>query len=101
VLREMFPEKTDSVLEILVHLDRLRRAVQASFPRPAVSSARVSTTAPAEEDARVITVRRGWANHYAPLERHFQIRHIRRIQFKCLGRYSSTDTRSFVEAVST
>jgi hypothetical protein len=33
VLREMFPEKTDSVLEILVHLDRLRRAVQAKFPR--------------------------------------------------------------------
>jgi hypothetical protein len=33
VLREMFPEKTDSVLEVLVHLDRLRRAVQGKFPR--------------------------------------------------------------------
>jgi hypothetical protein len=33
ILREMFPEKTDTVLEILVHLDRLRRSVQVKFPR--------------------------------------------------------------------
>jgi hypothetical protein len=32
-LREMFPEKTDTILEILVHLDRLRRAVAAKFPQ--------------------------------------------------------------------
>lgn len=32
-LRDMFPEKTDSMLEILVHLDRLRRALQEKFPR--------------------------------------------------------------------
>ena len=32
-LREMFPEETDSILEILVHLDRLRRAVKKKFPR--------------------------------------------------------------------
>jgi hypothetical protein len=32
-LRDLFPEKTDSLLEILVHLDRLRRAVSAKFPR--------------------------------------------------------------------
>lgn len=32
-LREMFPEKTDAILEILVHLDRLRRAVLAKFPK--------------------------------------------------------------------
>lgn len=31
--QEMFPEKTDSVLEILVHLDRLRRTVENRFPR--------------------------------------------------------------------
>ncbi len=33
VLREMFPEKTDAILEILVHLDRLRRSVETKFPR--------------------------------------------------------------------
>ena len=32
-MREMFPEETDSILEILVHLDRLRRAVKKKFPR--------------------------------------------------------------------
>jgi hypothetical protein len=32
-LRDLFPEKTDSFLEILVHLDRLRRAVLVKFPR--------------------------------------------------------------------
>jgi hypothetical protein len=32
-LSELFPEKTDGLLEILVHLDRLRRAVAAKFPR--------------------------------------------------------------------
>ena len=32
-LREMFPEETDSILEILVHLDRLRRTVKKKFPR--------------------------------------------------------------------
>ena len=32
-LRAMFPEETDSILEILVHLDRLRRGVKAKFPR--------------------------------------------------------------------
>lgn len=32
-LREMFPEKTDSVLEMLVHLDRLRRGIEAKFPK--------------------------------------------------------------------
>ncbi len=33
VLREMFPDKTDSVLEMLVHLARLRRGIEAKFPR--------------------------------------------------------------------
>jgi hypothetical protein len=32
-LCEMFPVKSDSVLEILVHLDRLRRGVVGKFPR--------------------------------------------------------------------
>jgi hypothetical protein len=32
-LLEMFPAETDSILEILVHLDRLRRAVKKKFPR--------------------------------------------------------------------
>jgi hypothetical protein len=32
-LREMFPEETDSILEILVHLDRLRRSLKKRFPR--------------------------------------------------------------------
>ena len=32
-LRTMFPEETDSILEILVHLDRLRRDVKLKFPR--------------------------------------------------------------------
>ncbi len=32
-LREMFPEKTDSILEILVHLERLMHAVEKKFPR--------------------------------------------------------------------
>jgi hypothetical protein len=32
-LREMFPGETDSILEILLHLDRLRRAVKKKFPR--------------------------------------------------------------------
>ena len=30
---EMFPEKTDSMLEILVNLDRMRKGVEAKFPR--------------------------------------------------------------------
>ena len=33
VMREMFPEKTDSMLELLVHLDRLRKGVDAKFPK--------------------------------------------------------------------
>ncbi len=33
VLREMFPEKTDTVLEILIHLDRLRKSVTLKFPK--------------------------------------------------------------------
>lgn len=33
VLRDMFPEKTDAILEILVHLDRLRRSVETKFPK--------------------------------------------------------------------
>jgi hypothetical protein len=33
LLRELYPEKTDTVLEILIHLDRLRRAVETKFPR--------------------------------------------------------------------
>ena len=32
-MREMFPEETDSMLEILIHLDRLRRSVQRKFPK--------------------------------------------------------------------
>jgi hypothetical protein len=32
-MREMFPEETDSMLEILVHLDRLRRSVRRKFPK--------------------------------------------------------------------
>ena len=32
-MREMFPEETDSMLEILLHLDRLRRSVKRKFPR--------------------------------------------------------------------
>jgi hypothetical protein len=32
-LRELFPEETDSILELLVHLDRLRRRLKARFPR--------------------------------------------------------------------
>jgi hypothetical protein len=32
-LRDMFPEETDSILEILVQLDRLRRSVKKKFPR--------------------------------------------------------------------
>ena len=32
-MRAMFPEETDSMLEILVHLDRLRRSVRKKFPR--------------------------------------------------------------------
>ena len=32
-LQSIFPEKTDSVLEILVHLDRLRRAATKRFPK--------------------------------------------------------------------
>ena len=31
-MREMFPEETDSMLEILIHLDRLRRSVKRKFP---------------------------------------------------------------------
>ena len=30
-MREMFPEETDSMLEILIHLDRLRRTVKRKF----------------------------------------------------------------------
>ena len=33
ILREMFPEKTDSILEMLVYLDRLRKGVEAKFPK--------------------------------------------------------------------
>ncbi len=32
-MREMFPEETDSMLEILVQLDRLRRSLQRKFPK--------------------------------------------------------------------
>jgi hypothetical protein len=32
-MREMFPEETDSMLEILLQLDRLRRAVKRKFPK--------------------------------------------------------------------
>ncbi len=32
-MREMFPAETDSMLEILVHLDRLRRSVLRKFPK--------------------------------------------------------------------
>jgi hypothetical protein len=32
-LREMFLEETDSLLEILIHLDRLRRSLRRKFPR--------------------------------------------------------------------
>lgn len=32
-MRGMFPEETDSMLEILIHLDRLRRSVQRKFPK--------------------------------------------------------------------
>jgi hypothetical protein len=32
-MREMFPEKTDSMLEILIHLDRLRKGMEAKFPK--------------------------------------------------------------------
>jgi hypothetical protein len=32
-MREMFPEETDSMLEILVQLDRLRRSVRQKFPK--------------------------------------------------------------------
>ncbi|MBM4128528.1 MAG: hypothetical protein FJ243_00240 [Nitrospira sp.] len=31
-LREHFPEKTDSILDILLHLDRLRRKAECQFP---------------------------------------------------------------------
>ena len=31
-MREMFPEETDSMLEILLHLDRLRKSVKRKFP---------------------------------------------------------------------
>jgi len=31
-LREYFPEKTDSILDILLHLDRLRRKAEQEFP---------------------------------------------------------------------
>ena len=33
ILQEMFPDKTDSILEILVYLDRLRKGVDAKFPK--------------------------------------------------------------------
>ena len=33
ILREMFPDKTDSILEMLVYLDRLRKGVEAKFPK--------------------------------------------------------------------
>ena len=32
-MREMFPEETDSMLEILLHLDRMRRSVKRKFPK--------------------------------------------------------------------
>lgn len=32
-LQEKFPEETDSILDILIHLDRLRRAAESLFPR--------------------------------------------------------------------
>ena len=32
-MREMFPEETDSMLEILLHLDRLRKSVKRRFPK--------------------------------------------------------------------
>jgi hypothetical protein len=32
-MREMFPEETDSMLEILLQLDRLRRSLKRKFPR--------------------------------------------------------------------
>jgi hypothetical protein len=32
-MREMFPEETDSMLEILIHIDRLRRSVRRKFPK--------------------------------------------------------------------
>ena len=32
-MREMFPEETDSMLETLLHLDRLRRSVKRKFPK--------------------------------------------------------------------
>ena len=31
-LKEFFPDKTDSILTMLVHLDRLRRTVENKFP---------------------------------------------------------------------
>ena len=31
-MKEFFPEKTDSILTMLVHLDRLRRAAEKEFP---------------------------------------------------------------------
>ena len=31
-LKEFFPDKTDSILTMLVHLDRLRRAAEKEFP---------------------------------------------------------------------
>ncbi|MEW6306145.1 MAG: hypothetical protein AB1705_21980 [Verrucomicrobiota bacterium] len=31
-MRTRFPEKTDDILDVLVHLDRLRRAVEKTFP---------------------------------------------------------------------
>jgi hypothetical protein len=31
-LREHFPEKTDEILDLLVHLDRLRRQTEQQFP---------------------------------------------------------------------
>ncbi len=33
ILQEMFPDKTDSILEMLVYLDRLRKGVEAKFPK--------------------------------------------------------------------
>jgi len=32
-LHEHFPERTDSILDILVHLDRLRRRVEQLYPQ--------------------------------------------------------------------
>lgn len=32
-LQEYFPEKTDSILDILLHLDRLRRRAEELFPQ--------------------------------------------------------------------